>query len=121
MLNVGKKNKIVVTVDMSLCKIAENYNSCSFLYDPSINITLPKFKVIITYEDELIKVLGCNILERSDLDKVALFFIKQDASLEKRSLSKYILSIFKNTDDLMVWENLVKLKFSENKYTFEVT
>ena len=30
------------------------------------------------------KVLGCNILIRSDLDRVALFFVKQDSAAEKR-------------------------------------
>ena len=105
---------------MSLCKIVEKYNSCSFLYDPEVNITLPKFKTIITYEDELIKVLGCNILIRSDLDRVALFFIKQDSAAEKRNVDKYLLSIFKNPNDSLVWENIVKLKFNKHKYIFEI-
>jgi len=105
---------------MSLCEIVKKYNSCSFLYDPKVNITLPKFKVAITYEDELIKILGCNILIRSDLDKTALFFVQQDAKAEKRKISIYKLSVLKRSESFLTWEVLIKLTFNSTKYVFEL-
>jgi len=104
---------------MSLCELVKKYNSCSFLYDPTLYVTLPKFKILISYEDELIKVLGCNILVRADLDKTALFFVQQDAKNQKREVSKYMLSVFKESENSLVWEKLIKLKFNSAKYMFE--
>lgn len=104
---------------MSLCEIIKKYNSCSFLYDPKITITFPKFKVLITYDDELVKILGCNILVRSDLDKTALFFVEQDAKTENRKLNKYKLSLFKKSKNSDAWEDLIKLKFNTTKHMFE--
>lgn len=105
---------------MPLYEAVKKHNSCSFLYDPKLYIALPKFKVLITYGDELIKVLGCNILVRADLDKTALFFVQQDAKAEKKEISKYILYIFKKSENSITWENLIKLKFNSNKYVFEL-
>lgn len=103
------------------CEIAKDHNSCSFLYDPAVSVILPKYKIIMTYEDELVKILGCNVVIRSDLDKVALFFLRQNAVFEKRDEDKYALFVCEKSNSPSVWSCLVTLKFNPIKYLFEVT
>jgi hypothetical protein len=93
---------------------AVEYNVCAFLYDPSISIRFPKHKVLLVYEGNIINVLGCSILLRSDLDRTALAFALDDSKKYKRNLNNYFIYIFKDNVELGC------LKFNEKKYLFEV-
>ena len=99
---------------MSWDKNINEYHSCVFLPDPNISINLPKYKILLTYEEEIIKVFGCSILLRADLDKTALYYALEDSKKYKRNLNEYFIYVFKNN------EKIVCLKFNEIKYIFEV-
>ena len=90
------------------------YNACAFLYDPSISICFPKYKILLVYEGNIINVLGCSILLRSDLDRTVLACAIDDSKKYKRKLNNYFIYIFKNNEEFGC------LKFNEKKYLFEV-
>ena len=95
-------------------KNINEYYSCAFLHDPNISISLPKYKILLTYEEETVEVFGCSILLRADLDKTALYCALENSKKYKRNLNKYFTYVFKNN------EEIVCLKFNNNKYMFEM-
>ena len=102
--------------------------SCPFLYDPMLTIKFPKYKVLLIYLEEAsrfkkiheIKLLGCNVLVRSDLDSVVLFYALQDSKEVKTALgfkkllNNYFIYVYEDN------EEVCRLRFNETKYIFEV-